>query len=239
MDRNHAFGQHGQIENIDQQRHARQTRLADDFAPLANLLKRNTHPGRGLVLGTEHQEGVDGKPGVVHAEAANRRRGRHLLDEELRGRDQEIQTLDPSTASWSLGGVTFERLWPVGEADHTLSNNDSSAVLRLSYANHSVLLTGDIEARAQQALLNRGDLRADVLILPHHGSVCASTAAFIAAVEPSAMVRSSQQRMDDTLSALAEIAGTTPLYNTADVGAIEVVIHRDGVRVDAVGLDSS
>ena len=164
---------------------------------------------------------------------------RHLLEEELGRRNQEIEIMDPSTAKWSSGGVTFERLWPAGDTDPALSPNDSSTVLRLSYAGHSVLLTGDIEERAQRALLDRGNLRSDVLILPHHGGVCASTAAFISTVGPHAVLRSSHQRTDETISELTAIVGPIPLYNTADVGAIEIVIDRNGAEVTAVGPGSS
>ena len=47
------------------------------------------------------------------------------------------------------------------------------------------LLVGDIEAAQEQALLARGaTLRADLLLVPHHGSKTSSTAAFLQAVQP-------------------------------------------------------
>ncbi len=158
---------------------------------------------------------------------------RHLLD-LLAGRGHEVRTLDPSTTSWQLGGVRFERLWPTGEPDDSLSPNDTSTVLRLSYVGHSILLTGDIEERAQRGILEGGDPHADVLVLPHHGSVRPSSAAFISAVRPSQVIRSSNQRMDETTSALPELVGAIPLHNTADAGAIEIVVDRSGVRVSAL-----
>jgi competence protein ComEC len=49
-----------------------------------------------------------------------------------------------------------------------------------------MLLTGDIEARAESAMLARDAtlLRSDLLIVPHHGSRTSSTPAFIAAAHP-------------------------------------------------------
>jgi len=155
---------------------------------------------------------------------------RHLL-ELLSARGQAVQILDASMTTQEFGGVGFEWLWPQGDCDPSLSTNESSTVLRLSYAGHSVLLTGDIENRTQRALLDRGGLHADVLVLPHHGSVRPSTGEFIRQVRPGAIIRSSGEPMNQTLSGLDTVIGDVPLYNTADIGAVEVVLDREGVHV--------
>jgi competence protein ComEC len=167
------------------------------------------------------------------AKSGPRSPSRHLLD-LLAARGHRVEVLDSSRPKWEFGGATFELLSPIGECDVSLSDNDTSTVLRLSYAGHSILLTGDIEEHTQRALLDRGELRADVLVLPHHGSVRKSTAQFIRAVGPSAVIRSSGERMDQTRSALAAVVGDVSLYDTADVGAVEVVLRNDGVRVAAL-----
>jgi competence protein ComEC len=155
---------------------------------------------------------------------------RHLLD-MLAEREHPIETLDPTTSDWDLGGVTFELLAPRGDFDESLSTNDSSTVLRLSYAGRSILLTGDIQERTQRALLQRGGLHSDVLVLPHHGGVRSSTRAFLDAVDAGILVRSSSQPMDETFNGLQAVVGATTLYNTADVGAVQVIIDEDGVRI--------
>ena len=54
-----------------------------------------------------------------------------------------------------------------------------------------MLLTGDIDAAAERALLAGGrELRADWLQIPHHGSRSSSSATFLEAVSPSAAVLS-------------------------------------------------
>jgi competence protein ComEC len=88
---------------------------------------------------------------------------------------------------WDWDGVRFELLHPLPE-DHTrgLKPNAVSCVLRVQGRNASALLTGDIEAAQEAALVQRAGaaLATDVLLVPHHGSRTSSTAAFIAAVQP-------------------------------------------------------
>jgi len=47
------------------------------------------------------------------------------------------------------------------------------------------------------------------------------------------VIRSHRERTVETRSALPMIVGDRPMFNTADVGAIEVVIDENGVSVRA------
>ena len=62
--------------------------------------------------------------------------------------------------------------------------------MRIESEHGSVLLTGDLEARGESELVrhNANALKADVLLVPHHGSLTSSTPAFIAAVAPAIAV---------------------------------------------------
>jgi competence protein ComEC len=65
--------------------------------------------------------------------------------------------------------------------------NDRSLVLRAEALGRRVLLTGDIERRAEYLLLDRygrDELRADLLKVAHHGSRTSTTSAFLEAVKP-------------------------------------------------------
>jgi len=64
--------------------------------------------------------------------------------------------------------------------------NDRSCVLRIETAGAAALLTGDAEARSEMEMLARDApaVRAQVLVVPHHGSRTSSTAAFLDAVHP-------------------------------------------------------
>ena len=90
---------------------------------------------------------------------------------------------------WLWDGVSFTVLHPA--RDSRLQGNDASCIVRIESAGgHSLLLTGDIEARAEQALLQspQQQLSAAVLVAPHHGSDTSSTPAFIKAVYPDAVL---------------------------------------------------
>jgi competence protein ComEC len=67
--------------------------------------------------------------------------------------------------------------------------NNNAAVLRLVYGGVTFLLTGDIEADAEEVLLHAGhDVSATVLKVAHHGSDGATTPAFLEASSPSLAV---------------------------------------------------
>jgi competence protein ComEC len=87
---------------------------------------------------------------------------------------------------WEWDGVRFEMLHPrPGHEAERMKPNNRSCVLKVTAAGTRVLLTGDVEARAERAMLLASDaLRAEILIVPHHGSITSSTPEFVAAVQP-------------------------------------------------------
>ena len=87
---------------------------------------------------------------------------------------------------WEWDGVVFEVLHPV-EADYTngAKANDLSCVLRIANGRAAALLTGDIERVQEAALVARSpQLRADLLLVPHHGSKTSSSPPLLDAVQP-------------------------------------------------------
>jgi competence protein ComEC len=64
-------------------------------------------------------------------------------------------------------------------------DNDNSVVLRISFGQVHVLLTGDAERQAEQSMLRSDQpLQAQILKVSHHGSQTGSSEAFLRAVQP-------------------------------------------------------
>lgn len=87
---------------------------------------------------------------------------------------------------WTWDGVHFEILHPSAPDYTTFTKpNAISCVLRIANGRATALLAGDIERLQEAALVARHpNLRADVLLVPHHGSKTSSSAALLDAVSP-------------------------------------------------------
>jgi len=158
---------------------------------------------------------------------------RVLLD-ELRAADHPLAIVDRDSDPLVFGDVTLEFLWPAPDLGTEIANNETSLVVRVSYAGRSILLTGDIEALAQGRLLADADLRADVLLMPHHGSLRHNTRDFVEAVAPEVLISSTFVRSAEHDIEFDDIIGGRRHFNTADNGAVTVSINREGVRVWAL-----
>lgn len=82
-------------------------------------------------------------------------------------------------------GVEFEVLHPGPESYPRAPENNGSLVVAARIGGRRILLTGDVEARAEADLVGRGlDLSADVLKVPHHGSRTSTTEELLGEVRP-------------------------------------------------------
>lgn len=86
-------------------------------------------------------------------------------------------------ADWIWDGVSFHFF---KAALHNKKKNNASCVLQIKGEFGSILLTGDIEAKAETYLVNtyKEALRSMVMMVPHHGSKTSSTRKFIQEVAP-------------------------------------------------------
>lgn len=99
----------------------------------------------------------------------------------------------------SINGVNLEILYPPKNFDERRSldswrnSNNNSMVIKVSFGDLSILFPGDIMSAAENELvaLKNNNLRANILIAPHHGSKTSSTPGFLNAVDPEVVVVSS------------------------------------------------
>jgi len=150
-----------------------------------------------LVLTHLHADHVDGLRGVLDGRSIGMigvGPGREpalawatVLDRaDLRG--IPVVELHPGNR-WAAAGLSIEVLGPERGFRGTDSDpNNDSVVFRAERSGVRILMSGDVEIEAQQALLRSGaDLRADMLKVPHHGSA-KDLPEFLAAVSPTVAV---------------------------------------------------
>ena len=133
---------------------------------------------------------------------------------------------------WDWDGVEFSILHPPRGRHAT--GNAGSCVLRIAVGSSAVLLPGDIERPSELALVQRDaeGLRADVLLIPHHGSRTSSSPAFLDAVQPGLALLSVGYRNRFALPADVVMARYRArdvlVLDTATAGAIHLEIDADG-----------
>ena len=117
--------------------------------------------------------------------------------------------------------------------------DNASVVIRLVYGDISFLLTGDMFAEAERALVSAGaGVDSDVLKVGHHGSRSSSSDAFLAAVSPAIAVvpagkdNSFGHPHGETLEALQPWVPDAGLFVTSDSGAVEITTDGESLWVD-------
>ncbi len=133
-----------------------------------------------LILTHLHADHIDGLSGAMDGRSVGaiavgpgREPAIGWQDVQRQAADRGIPVV-PLTSGmrWASGELTLTVLGPTKEFRGTDSDpNNDSAVVMAQRDGERILLTGDVEIEAQQALLNSGvALDADVLKVPHHGS---------------------------------------------------------------------
>lgn len=89
---------------------------------------------------------------------------------------------------WVWDGVLFEMLNPDDSITYKNRNN-ASCILRVSAGKESLLLSADIEKKAEKWLVKHRyeQLKSTYLVAPHHGSKTSSSRLFLDAVNPDAI----------------------------------------------------
>jgi len=142
-------------------------------------------------------------------------------------------------ASWQWDGVDFEVLHPVREnyAREKFRGNDRSCVLKVTAGAASVLLAADVEQKSEREMLMSvpEKLRAQILLVPHHGSRTSSSAEFVTRVNPDIALVAAGFRnrfghpKDDVLDRYRELGSR--IYRTDLDGALLIETGSDAVKI--------
>ena len=140
----------------------------------------------------------------------------------------------PCQDEWQTDAVLF-KVFTVGNA--VSSNNDLSCLVLIEAAGHRVLLTGDIESRAELALLDLQLSPISVMSSPHHGSDTSSSPAFLNHVQPETVVISTGYRnrfAHPSEKVLARYRHRQlNVFDTAEDGAVRFLFTRQGLEVES------
>lgn len=113
--------------------------------------------------------------------------------------------------------------------------NDWSIVMMVHAYGRSILMTGDIEASAEEDLVAANEthsLRADVLKVPHHGSDTSSTLPFVQAVAPiyaivSCASDTTKNYPSTDVAMTLTSCGTQDILTTEMLGDIQITIDSE------------
>ena len=126
-------------------------------------------------------------------------------------------------------GLRLEVLHPPINEWNTWQGNDASVVARLTQHGRGLaLFLGDAERPVLRRLLDNGDdLRAEVVVAPHHGSATGFLPEFYAAVQPGVVVASCgfENRYGYPSQPLRQwcAAANAPLHYTGRDGAVRII----------------
>jgi competence protein ComEC len=132
-------------------------------------------------------------------------------------------------------GVSMKMLWPDEQLYNIkdLSDNDRSLVSLIEFAGAKILLCSDIEEFAQRELLRlQPDLKADVVIVPHHGSASTLDTEFMKHLDADVLICSCGRRQYERMGRDTESVRYVPAENrslcTSEDGAITVFVDKNG-----------
>jgi competence protein ComEC len=145
-------------------------------------------------------------------------------------RNEIPQIVEISDIQRQCGSAKITVLWPVADVENndSISDNDKSIVTLLEYAGRQILLCSDIEKFAQNELLRLyPDLKADVVIAPHHGSIRTLEQDFISRIKPNIVISSCNITAIEKGQVIKKQDNCT-LYHTGCNGAIMIHITKQG-----------
>lgn len=141
-----------------------------------------------------------------------------------------IEVKDINAIPIAYGPAAIKVLWPDRETcqNNQISPNDKSAVTTIEYAGKKVLICSDIEKFAQnELLLLYPDLKADIVIAPHHGSKKTTDLTFLEKLSPEVIITSCTKTACEKGQVIKGNENFSSYYTGTD-GAVTVRIDKKG-----------
>lgn len=153
--------------------------------------------------------------------------------EELKSivKEKEVNVFVAKLGQKILSGKSFvmDVIYPLESFENkTVKDfNSTSIVNRIFFGNHVFLLTGDASKKVEKQLIDRFDLKADVLKLGHHGSKTSTDKSFVQNLGPSIAIISvgKDNRYDHPHPEVIEILDEygINILRTDELGDIKIV----------------
>lgn len=122
--------------------------------------------------------------------------------------------------------VFFKILWPDKNYRKLFPNdvNDASVVARLEYHDAEFLLTGDVDKKVENILMNgKNSLNSDILKVAHHGSKNSTGQAFLQSINPQmAVISVGANTYGHPHQDVLELLKNVPFYRTDINGDIKI-----------------
>ncbi len=149
-----------------------------------------------------------------------------FLYERLSEKGFEIKNLKDLSVN---GAAKIKFVWPSEQIceNEELGDNDKSLVSLIEFAGKKILLCSDIEKFAQQKVLELfPDLKADVVVVPHHGSVKTLEPSFLKNLGADILICSCDRSQYERQQTIKRKDKAKSFYTARD-GALTVCINRD------------
>lgn len=133
---------------------------------------------------------------------------------------------------YNLGRATMKVIGPISEPDENLNNY--SIVLKVSFGDMDVIMTGDAETVVEKEILESGEnIDAEILKVGHHGSDTSSSEEFLDAITPEYALISAKignmykHPVESTMEKLEN--RDIEVYRTDENGTVVVTITTDDI----------
>ena len=185
----------------------------------------------GILEIVEHCDVNDVYADEVFVDKARKGGAAKFLKKCLLEQTREIKPLEENLSLQSDANVKI--IWPAEQLFLTdkLSDNDKSTVCLIEFAGRKILLCSDIEKAAQRELLRLyPQLKADIVVVPHHGSVKTADPDFLEYLDADILLCSCGRSQYEKQQVIESKNNSRVFYTSCD-GAITICINKDSTIV--------